>query len=188
MCAILVCHFRVLKHLSVCTGKIQRQHQTDYPHSRSQHLDSWILLRECFEKAIFSPILFFNVLHSWSGTHQTVIMQNKKGCGGNKIYKVNWKIQWITFLLTWKMRSTKLHCGILNQNVLQRLQVSLRCPSLGDRLPLYTLLSAFPSAHAANCLHKCLYSFTRDDQTIFKAFLLLLCSSPSKYTMEVRLH
>lgn len=37
MCAILVC-FIALKHFAVCTGKIQRRHQTDYSHSKSQHL------------------------------------------------------------------------------------------------------------------------------------------------------
>lgn len=83
MCTFLVCHFIAFKHFSVLLEKIQREHQTNYPHSRSQHLDSWTLLRGCFQKAVFSPVLLSNVLCSSGIAYLTIVMQTKKGCGGH---------------------------------------------------------------------------------------------------------
>lgn len=144
MCAILVCHFIALKHLSVCTGKTQRRQQTNYPHSRSQHLDSWILLRGCLsESRIQSNIIFQCATQFKWYLPNCYNAKWKRLWGKLKLTRLTEKFsQSLIFLLTWKIRSAKLHCGILNQNALQWPQVSHQCPPLGERLPLYTWLSA----------------------------------------------
>lgn len=175
MCAILICCFVALKHLSVCTRNMQRKHQAYYPHSRT------IWTPEFFsEYALFSQILFFNSLHSPSHTYRTNIKY--KTLGEKFRFTRLTEIQLIIFLLMWNTKITQLYCGILNQNALQAFWLRILNPgeppvsTSGDRLPLHTLLSA-SHLHALLIVHTNAYI---NLQGVAKPYLkpFLCCSAP----------